>query len=250
MKQSLPTGDVDEFSFENQEDSHTTIIPPSPVEERKVITPDQPTAARLFDLVFDDDSEDRSFMIEGVLVPLFPTLVSGSIPVQIPFVRAGECQVICPNLNLDGSEVDTSGISIGEFAWVDMYGSPIPSSSTPIRGDIRVRLMRDSWTIRMGVLFACTRGEVALVLGQGVRIRKAEVDGVPIRYYLTESGEGSEFRLRSEVAGMADVEVELGDGSITLPHLESAEGTMTVELRGSGWDRESYSLTYLDYSSN
>jgi hypothetical protein len=235
MKQSLPDDiRIDEFSFENQDDSGThTIVPSSPILERRVIVPDKPTAARLFDLVFDDDEEDRSFMIEGTLVPLFPTLVSGSLPVDIPFVKSGECQVTCANSTLPEMS-DTSGSHIGTFTWVDMYRVPIPSSTIPIKGDIRVRLMRDTWgQIRMSLLFPCRKGEVNFSLGRGtIQIRKIEVDGIPIRYCLTEEG----IRLGCDGSGMAEVEIDLGEGDVSLPHFEGAEGLMIVELRGPGWD--------------
>jgi hypothetical protein len=235
MKQSLPDDiRIDEFSFENQDDSGThTIVPSSPILERRVIVPDKPTAARLFDLVFDDDEGDRSFVIEGTLVPLFPTLVSGSIPVDIPFVKSGECQVTCANSTLAGMS-DTSSSHIGTFTWVDMYGSPIPSSTIPIKEEVRVRLMRDTWgQIRMSILFPCRKGEVVFSLGNGsLQIRKAEVDGIPIRYCLTEEG----LRLGCDGSGMAEVEIDLGEGNVSLPHFEGAEGVMIVELRGSGWE--------------
>ena len=237
MKQSLPDDiRIDEFSFENQDDSGThTIVPSSPILERRVIVPDKPTTARLFDLVFDDDEGGRSFMIEGTLAPLFPTLVSGSLPVDIPFVKSGEYQVTCANSTLADTS-DTSGSHIGTFTWVDMYGSPIPSSTIPIKGDVRVRLMRDTWgQIRMSLLFPCKKGEVAFSLGNGsLQIRKAEVDGIPIRYCLTEEG----LRLGCDGSGMAEVEIDLGEGDVSLPHFEGAEGVMVVELRGPGWEGE------------
>jgi hypothetical protein len=237
MKQSLPDDiRIDEFSFENQDDSGThTIVPSSPILERRVIVPDKPTAARLFDLVFDDNDEGgRSFVIEGTLVPLFPTLVSGSIAVDIPFVKSGECQVTCANSTL-AEMSDTSGSHIGTFTWVDMYGSPIPSSTIPIKGDVRVRLMRDTWgQIRMSILFPCRKGEVNFSLGRGtMQIRKVEVDGIPIRYCSNADGG---IRIGCDGSGMAEVEIDLGEGDVSLPHSEGAEGVMIVELRGPGWD--------------
>jgi len=41
---------------------------------------------------------------------------------------------------------------------------------------------------------------------------------------------------------MAEVEIDLGEGDISLPHFEDADGTMIVELRGPGWDSKSLSL--------
>jgi len=35
---------------------------------------------------------------------------------------------------------------------------------------------------------------------------------------------------------MAEVEIDLGEGDVSLPHCEGAEGVMVVELRGAGWD--------------
>ena len=237
MKQSLPDDiRIDEFSFENQDDSGThTIVPSSPTLEKRVNVPDQPTPARLFDLVFDDDVEDKSFVIEGTLVPLFPTLVSGSIPVDIPFAKSGEYQVTCPNSTLPDT-CDTSGSHVGTFTWVDMYGSPIPSSIIPVNGEIRVRLMRDTWgQIRMSILFPCRKGEIAFSMGKGsIQIRKAEVDGVPTRYCLTQEG----VRLGCDTSGMAELELHLGEGDVSLPHFEGAEGVTIVELRGPGWESE------------
>ena len=241
MKQSLPDDiRIDEFSFENQDDSGTqTIVPSSPTLERRVIVPDKPIPARLFDLVFDDDAEDRSFIIEGTLVPLFPTLVSGSTPVDIPFIKSGEYQIKCANTTLPDT-CDTSGSHIGTFTWHDMYGSPIPSSTIPIKGEIRVRLMKDTWgQIRISILFPCRKGEVNFSLGKGsIQIRKVEVDGIPTRYCFTQGG----IRLGCEGPGMAEVEADLGEGDVTLPHFEDAEGTMIVELRGPGWEGKSPSL--------
>ena len=235
MKQSLPDDiRIDEFSFENPDDSGTqTIVPSSPILEKRVIVPDKPTPARLFDLAFDDDSGDRSFVIEGTLVPLFPTLVSGSIPVDIPFVKSGEYQITCLNSTLPDT-CDTSGSHVGSFTWADMYGSLIPSSIIPVKGDIRVRLMRDTWgQIRMSILSPCRKGEIAFSMGKGsIQIRKAEVDGVPTRYCLTADG----IRLGCGGSGMAEVEIDLGEGDVSLPHFEGAEGVMIVELRGPGWE--------------
>jgi hypothetical protein len=240
MKQSLPDDSrIDEFSFENQDDSGSRTVMPTFPQERVVKVPDTPTPAKLFDLIFDDEGE-RSFVVEGILVPLFPTLVSGSVPVGIPFVRGGECQITCPNSSLVNTEIDTSATSIGQFTWVDIYGSPIPSSTIPIKGDIRVRLMKDTWgSVRMSILFPCPRGEVAFDLGKGkVQLRKAEVDGQPVRYCQTGAGE-NEIRLGSETHGMAEVGLDLGERDISLPHFEGAVGTMIVELRGAGWESKS-----------
>jgi len=74
---------------------------------------------------------------------------------------------------------------------------------------------------------------VAFSLGTStVQIRKAEVDGIPIRYCLTQEG----IHLGCDGSGMAEVEIDLGEGDVSLPHFEGAEGTMIVELRGPGWD--------------
>ena len=242
MRQSLPDDvRVDEFSFENQDDSgsaETVTASPSVQTERRIIAPNQPTAARLFDLVFDDESDDRSFAIEGILVPLFPTLVSGAVPVSIPFVtRSGGCQVTCPDSNLLDEEVNSDISSIGEFTWVDMFGCPVPSSTIPMKGDVRVRLMKDTWgSIRMSLLFPVKKGEVAFSVGKSAHIRKAEVDGMPVRFGTTTVGHEQVVRLGCEGLGVAEVVLDLAEGDIVLPRFEGSEGTMMVEFRGTGWE--------------
>jgi hypothetical protein len=265
MKQSLPDVRIDEFSFEvNHDDSLETVSPgqghghasPSVLmsstrSERQSVVPDYPTPGRLFDLIFDDhdhgDSpqEGRSFAVEGTLVPLPHTLVSGSLPVEIPFLKSGECQISCLNSTLpDDGICNTSTSSIGQFNWVDAYDQPVPSNVVGVKGDIRVRLNRDGWgTMRMGIIFPYPKrvSEVVFNLKSGrVNISKAEVDNQAIRRCITSIEGGHEIRLMSDVSGMAEIGIDLGtSGEICLPHFKNAEGTMILELRGTGWDSKS-----------
>ena len=256
MKQSLPDVRIDEFSFEvNHDDSLETVSPaghasPSVLmsstrSERGLMIPHQPTAGRLFDLIFDDSGdspEERSFAVEGTLVPLPLTLVSGSIPVEIPFVKSGECQVSCPlSTLLDDGVCNTATASIGQFTWVDTYGQTIPPNVAGVKGDIRVRLNRDEWgTMRASIIFPSPRKgcEVVFTLkSERVNVSKAEVDGTPIRRAITSIEGGHEIRMMSDVMGMVEVGLDLGtSGDICLPYFKNAEGTMILELRGTGWD--------------
>lgn len=264
MKQSLPDVRIDEFSFEvNHDDSLETVSPagngygngsPSVLmsstrSERKSVIPHQPTIGRLFDLIFDDtgDSpEERSFAVEGTLVPLALTLVSGSIPIEIPFVKSGECQVACPQSSLpDDGVCNTATASIGQFTWVDTYGQTIPPNVAGVKGDIRVRLNRDEWgTMRMSIIFPFPKrgSEVVFTLkNERVNVSKAEVDGTPIRRSITSIERGHEIRLMSDVMGMVEVGLDLGtSGVICLPYFKNAEGTMIMELRGTGWDSKPF----------
>lgn len=264
MKQSLPDVRIDEFSFEvNHDDSLETVSPagngygngsPSVLmsstrSERKSVIPHQPTPGRLFDLIFDDSGdspEERSFAVEGTLVPLPLTLVSGSIPVELPFVKSGECQVSCPQSSLpDDGVCDTSTASIGQFFWVDTYGQKIPPNVAGVKGDLRVRLNRDEWgTMRMSIIFPSPRKgcEVVFTLkSERVNVSKAEVDGTPIRISITSIEGGHEIRLPSDLMGMLELGLDLGtSGDICLPHFKNAEGTMILELRGTGWDSKPF----------
>jgi len=264
MKQSLPDVRIDEFSFEvNHDDSLETVSPagngygsgsPSVLmsstrSERKSVIPHQPTPGRLFDLIFDDSGdspEGRAFAVEGTLVPLPLTLVSGFPPVEIPFVKSGECRVSCPQASLpDDGVCNTRTASIGQFFWVDTYGQTIPPNIAGVKGDIRVRLNRDEWgTMRMSIIFPSPRkgSEVVFALkGERVNVSKAEVDGTPIRISITSIEGGHEIRLPSDVMGMVELGLDLGtSGDICLPHFKNAEGTMILELRGTGWDSKPF----------
>lgn len=319
MKQTLPvSGDmtVDDFSFEMTSGDHLTIpaststgsgnsrpgtparASPGPTylqnrdrnqnqSQNENETMDQPVAARYFDLVFGNDprngadsDRDRGYMIEGTLVPLSTlTLVSGSIPVEIPFIRSptqiqgsGECTIICPNGLLssgvtDEGVCDTTQPSIGTFTWVDAYGSSIrPLPQEPVRGNIRVRVHRGKWgSVGMSILFPWPRGQElafhlagdededqAMKMKMKVKVIKADVGGVGVPRSLTRVGGGYEVRLGSgqdgragqgglgRVGKMTEVVLEFEDlEDIPLPHFADADGQLTVELRGDGWSCES-----------
>ena len=307
MKQTLPvSGDmtVDDFSFEMTSGDHLTIPASTGSGSSRPGTParsspgtsgvhfqnqgrnqsqsqgemtSQPVAARFFDLVFDrgnEDSSDRGYMIEGTLVPLSTlTLVSGSQPVDIPFIKSpnqglGECTVICPNGLLSSGDkeegvCDTTQPSIGQFTWTDAYGSTIrPTTPEPIRGNIRVRLHRGKWgLVSMSILFPWSRSqELAFRLSgdQPTKIVKAEVGSVGVPRSLTRLGEGGdEIRLalglglgqggqsgQVRTGKMCEVVLELEEvGDIPLPHFPDGEGQLTLELRGDGWSCKLKSLS-------
>jgi len=223
------------------------------------IVPTTPTLGSQFDLIFDDSDEgERSYRVEGTLVPLSPlTLISGSTPVMVPFVKShpdteSECQV---TIAQSGSDEDvslhnTSFSSIGTFTWVDEYGSPIETDILGIKGTVRVRVHRDIWGMSStSILFpwpSRTRrqgGEVSFGLGGSLgRISKATVDGRDIRRCLAPSSSsttkvGGEIRLAGGLAGgMAEVIIESPVGESPFPILEGAEGQMILELKGPGWE--------------
>lgn len=293
MKQTLPVaGDlkVDDFSFEMTSMDHLTIPastgsggsgshqtrPATPARMSpglgavnspiQTVNLDQPSAARCFDLIFASDADDRSFYIEGTLVPLSPlTLVSGSAPVEVPFIRAAgipSSALTCPNSNLPEDAVhDTAQATIGTFRWTDMYGSPIlPPPSEPIRGNVRVRLQRGQWgAISMSIVFPWPgrSPECAFTLAlpgdAAPRVSKVDLGGAAVPRAVTSTGHGHEVRLGQGAAGratgqMAEVTLELSDPGeeIPLPVFAEAEGKMTVELRGDGWSCKSQTVNAVD----
>ena len=218
-----------------------------------------PVPARCFDLIFGRSDEDRSYTIEGTLVPLPLTFVSGSQPLDIPFIKSpsssssGECTIICPKaifVTGDKEEgiCDTSLPSIGSFTWTDAYGSPIrPSAHEPIRGNVRVRLQRGQWgMISISILFPWSgrNSELAFSLSgeTAPKITKAVVGGVDVPRSLRplDGGGGYEVRLgqgsHERTGKMVEVVLELEElENLPLPHLEGAEGEMIVEFRGDDW---------------
>jgi hypothetical protein len=233
--------------------------------DSRSIVPTTPTPGSQFDLIFDDGDEgERSFRVEGILVPLSSlTLVSGSTPVVVPSVKShpdipdieSECQVTIAQLGRD-EEVslrNTSSSSIGTFTWTDEYGSPIETDILGIKGTVRMRVHRDIWGMSStSILFpwpSRTRrqgGEVTFGLGGSLgRISKATVDGRDVRRYLAPSSSntttvGGEMRLAGgQAGGMAEVIIEFPVGESPFPILEGAEGQMILELKGPGWECKS-----------
>lgn len=283
MKQTLPVaGDlnVDDFSFEMTSGDNLTIPASTGSGGSRPGTPGRfspslnspatstrgpshlqnPVEARCFDLVFGSGAEeDRSFAIEGTLIPLSPlTLVSASTPMRIPFVRVRPqfmCFVQCPNATYasgdkDEGTCDTSGETIGAFAWTDASGFPIrPAHVEPIDGHIRVRILRDQWGARsMSIIFPWPGKSSEVVFpfagDRPLRVAKAEIEGIAIPRCLTQTGEGGqEVRLGrgtvvKSTGRIAEVTLEFSgtDGSILFPRFGDAQGELTVELRGEGWD--------------
>lgn len=285
MKQTLPVaGDlnVDDFSFEMTGGDNLTIPASTGSGGSRPGTPgrfspgpnspigsthgpsgiQEPVDARFFDLIFSPDGEDdRTFVLEGTLVPLSPlTLVSSSIALRIPLVRTTpttECLIQCPSSTLanggkDEAILDTTGETVGTFTWTDSSGFPIQSAvSEPINGYIRIRLFRDQWGARsMSIIFPWPgrSSEIAFRFASDgpIRIKKADIEGIAVPRCVsrTEDGEqevrlgrGPVARLQGRLAEVA-LEFSGSDGFVPLPRMPDAQGELSLELRGDGWDSE------------
>jgi hypothetical protein len=194
---------------------------------------------------------DRQVAIRGTLVPLSRlTLVSPAVPVPIPFIRvegAQQCEVICPGAE-EETVRETSGTSIGMFAWTDKRGKSIPAAAAGlVKGDVRVRVEKAWGHDTLHVRFPWPRraGEMAFEIPRGetdVRVARAQLRGTALPRAVTPQGEGVRVHLKGSGDGVAEVVLEIGeaeDGTVVLPRFEGAVGTMTVELVGNAWGGES-----------
>jgi hypothetical protein len=211
----------------------------------------EPLPGHLFELEFSGVEMDKQVAIRGTLVPLSRlTLVSPAAPVPIPFIRVDgiqQCEVVCPGA--EGETVrDTTGTSVGTFAWTDKRGKSIPTAAADlVKGDVRVRIekawghdtlhVRFPWSRRAGeMVFEIPRGETE------VRVARAQLRGTALPRAVIPKGEGVRVHLKGSGDGVAEVVLEIGeaeDGAVVLPRFEGAVGTMTVELVGKAWGGES-----------
>lgn len=223
------------------------------------IGPRDPLPGRLFDLYFDD-AQERSFVVLGALVPMSPlTLVSPAVPVSLPFIRLSDanskrssCLITCPSAKYtDGTSTSTQQLrnssdpTFGTFTWMDTRGRSIsPRKSEGIRGDVRVRVQRNNWGVQtMSILLPWPKRatEVAFTVSgdRTLRIQRAMTGGAALPRSLTQLVLDVEVRLGSNgKEGLAEVVLEMGDGGdkVGLPQFVDATGTMTIELRGEGWE--------------
>lgn len=195
LRQTLPSSlsHMDDFSFEvsGMMDSPTQYhtptakistphhyqspaAPPTPAVEKR-----QPVPARLFDLTFDPEYQgDRTFTLEGTIVPISPvTLVTPSIPTDIPFIRLdlnslASCTVNCPSATFHQPlhqsphhiVVDTSA-HIGCFEWTDDAGNKIAHGAVaPLDRDVHVKLASKWVGLSQSVLFHWPFGARAIGL--------------------------------------------------------------------------------------
>lgn len=268
LRQTLPADmKVEDFSFELNglgSDPKLGTTPRTPMSTTKgspshaqkhvaslVVDLSEPLPGRLFELEFSGVEMDRQVAIRGTLVPLSRlTLVSPAVPVPIPFIRvegAQQCEVICPGAE-EETVRETSGTSIGMFAWTDKRGKSIPAAAAGlVKGDVRVRVGKAWGHDTLHVRFPWPRraGEMAFEIPRGetdVRVARAQLRGTALPRAVTPQGEGVRVHLKGSGDGVAEVVLEIGeaeDGTVVLPRFEGAVGTMTVELVGNAWGGES-----------
>ncbi|WVN86138.1 uncharacterized protein L203_101299 [Cryptococcus depauperatus CBS 7841] len=271
MRQTLPTTEnIDDFSFEMSSDQlmarpHTPLGSKSThVSKATNLSASKQLVAptsyplrhgRMFDLYFND-SGDRNFTLQGVLVPASPlTLVSQLLPFPIPLVSfptnggPQECIIQCPNALYSGDSTTTSepklvSISSGaSFSWVEQGSHLIKRSSQSIKGDVKVRLKRDVWgIISMSILFPYPQhlDEVGFSLfstDTNVRIVRASIDGLAAPRFLYSLGDQMDIRIgrREDRGGLAEVVLEISGRVIGMPVFEGT-GDGFIELCGDNWD--------------
>lgn len=107
-----------------------------------------------------------------------------------------------------------------------------------------MRVQRNAWglqTISILLPWPKRGAELAFTLphDRPIRNQRSTMGGVALPRSLTSSDGEMEVRLASNGKdGMAEIVLEVGEGKdeVSLPRFPDAVGTMTVQLRGDGWE--------------